>query len=83
MSHNNHGDVRRSARLAGHPPPTPNTVPMTMVPPPPQLPPQPPIAPTQTNNHPNSPHSSELLSESLNTYSDHQSNFNPSYTKPN
>jgi deoxyuridine 5'-triphosphate nucleotidohydrolase len=83
MSHNNHGEVRRSARLAGFSPQTDNNVPTTMVPPPPQLPPPPPIAPTTSNNQPYSPHSSELLSESLNTYSDHHSNFNQPHPNRN
>jgi hypothetical protein len=55
---------------------------MVLVPPPPQLPPPPPIAPQTTTNQSQSPHSSELLSESLNTYTDNQSNFNqPNITR--
>jgi hypothetical protein len=66
MSLNPNTDLRRSARLAGNPPPDfdPSTTPM------PPMPPNPPLAPTahSTPNQPDSLHSSELLSESNHTY---------------
>jgi hypothetical protein len=66
MSLNPNTELRRSARLAGNPPPDfdPSTTPM------PPMPSNPPPAPMahSTPNQQDSLHSSELLSESNHTY---------------
>jgi hypothetical protein len=77
MSLNPNGEIRRSTRLAGNPPP--NFEQTTPIPPMPTMAEMPPPMPVPTNTTPSnqSQHSSALLSESNNTYTNN-SNYQPS-----